>query len=383
MTLEKIKQKLTSSDRYRSLPTPIYIADLNAFKTNLSDLLVAFRTHYSNFNIGYSFKTNYYEGFLKIVKELGCMAEVVSPKEYRMALANGFSDNEIVYNGVIPATEQKLSVLLHGGVVNFDNTEELIKVVQKSPQHHPLEIGLRMNIDIGNGIPSRFGIRPYSQEYEFIQDLVKDGVIKVKAIHCHISYARSLEKFRIRIEKMLDIAQQLNPSIIDLGGNMYGRVDPLIESQFIENTGTMPTYDDYAEVIAGRMKAAYPYEDVKLLIECGTPILGNCMYLLTTCINTKRYEMQTPIAILDCTHYDVGFVIAKKNAAIYPLNGNEDVLSNARVFGCSCVEEDLLHSRYTGPMRYGSRYLIANVGAYGTNIANDFIIDKPSTISLI
>lgn len=382
MTLEKIKQKLTSSDKYRSLPTPIYLADLNAFKTNLNDLLTAFRKHYNNFNIGYSFKTNYYEGFLKIAREFGCMAEVVSPSEYRMALANGFKEDEIIYNGVIPAVGQKLSVILHGGIVNFDNVDELARIVLKSPRNKPLEIGLRMNIAIGNGVPSRFGIKPDSQEYELIRDWVKDGVLKVKAIHCHISYARSLEKFKIRMEKMLEIAQHLHPSIIDLGGNMYGRVDPLIESQFVEDTGTMPTYEDYAEVIAGHMETAYPNEDVKLLIECGTPVLGNCMYLLTTCINTKQYRTQSPIAVLDCTHYDVGFVIAKKNAAIYPLNGNEEVLSGARIFGCSCVEEDLLHSCYTGSMRYGSKYLIANVGAYGMNMANDFIIEKPPVISL-
>lgn len=382
MTLEKIKQKLTLSDKYRSLPTPIYLADLNAFKTNLSDLLAAFRKHYNHFNIGYSFKTNYYEGFLKIVKELGCMAEVVSPTEYKMALSNDFNDEEIIYNGVIPAVGQKLSVILHGGIVNFDNSDELVRMILKSPHNKPMEIGLRMNINIGNGVPSRFGIKPDSKEFSLIKDWVKDGVFKVKAIHCHISFGRSLEKFNTRMDRMLEIAQQLHPSIIDIGGNMLGRVDPLVKKQIEHDTGAIPTYEDYAEVIAGKMKAAYPNEEPLLLIECGTPLVGNCMYLLTTCINTKQYRTQTPIAVLDCTHYDAGFVVRTKNAAIYPLNGSEEVLSDARIFGCSCVEKDILHRCYTGPMRYGSKYLIANVGAYGMNVANDFIIQKPPVIPL-
>lgn len=377
MTLEKIKQKLTSSDNYLSLHTPTYLADLNAFKTNLSDLLASFKKYYNHFNIGYSFKTNYYEGFLDIVRELGCMAEVVSPKEYDMAIANDFDDSQIIFNGMIPAIGQKLSVLYKGGIVNFDNIGDLVATVSKSKSGKPLEIGIRLNIDIGSGIQSRFGIKPYSDDYQLICELANRNLFKIKAIHCHLSYARSLDKFEKRMDRMLEVAQQLHPSIIDIGGNMFGRVDPLIEKQMIKEAGQVPTYDDYAKVIAGRMKEAYPNEEPLLLIECGTPIVGNCMYLLTTCISTKQYDGETPIAVLDCTRNDAGFVLAKKEAAIYPFDGNEKPLSKARIFGCSCIEDDILHHRYNGPMERGHKYIIANVGAYGMNVANDFIIKKP------
>ena len=54
LTLEKIQQRLMSSD---DLKTPLYIADKNDFKRNITDFVAAFRKYYPNYNIGYSFKT--------------------------------------------------------------------------------------------------------------------------------------------------------------------------------------------------------------------------------------------------------------------------------------------------------------------------------------
>lgn len=53
LTLEKIQQRLMSSD---DLKTPLYIADKNDFKRNITDFVAAFRKYYPNYNIGYSFK---------------------------------------------------------------------------------------------------------------------------------------------------------------------------------------------------------------------------------------------------------------------------------------------------------------------------------------
>ena len=52
LTLEKIQQRLMSSD---DLKTPLYIADKNDFKRNITDFVAAFRKYYPNYNIGYSF----------------------------------------------------------------------------------------------------------------------------------------------------------------------------------------------------------------------------------------------------------------------------------------------------------------------------------------
>ena len=77
LTLEKIQQRLMSSD---DLKTPLYIADKNDFKRNITDFVAAFRKYYPNYNIGYSFKTNYCKEFINVVKELVDMQKLFLPK---------------------------------------------------------------------------------------------------------------------------------------------------------------------------------------------------------------------------------------------------------------------------------------------------------------
>lgn len=66
-----------------------YILDTEQFKVNFSELKKAFTDIYSNFNIAYSYKTNYTPKLCGIVNELGGYAEVVSDMELEIALKVG------------------------------------------------------------------------------------------------------------------------------------------------------------------------------------------------------------------------------------------------------------------------------------------------------
>jgi len=90
------------------LPTPIYITDVDAFSQNIITFRDELRKEYGNVRIGYSLKTNYHVPFLKEVLRLGEMAEVVSPMERNKAMAYGFTESDIIYNGVIPDAYTKL-----------------------------------------------------------------------------------------------------------------------------------------------------------------------------------------------------------------------------------------------------------------------------------
>lgn len=241
LTLEKIQQRLMSSD---DLKTPLYIADKNDFKRNITDFVAAFRKYYPNYNIGYSFKTNYCKEFINVVKEIGGYAEVVSPKEYQLARNYGFDDSRIIYNGVIPDLGNKIRCANHGGIVNVDNVGELGSLI--GIYTSPLAIGVRLNFDIGNGIVSRFGIDVDSKSYQEIIELQRRGLIKVKCVHCHISYARGLSYFKKRAEMMARYAKELRANIVDIGGNMFGRMDDSLKAQYGEY---IPLYEEYAKTI--------------------------------------------------------------------------------------------------------------------------------------
>ena len=63
-----------------------YLLDSGQFRNNFIELKDTFRKIYPNFNIAYSYKTNYTPKFCKIVNELGGYAEVVSEMELEIAL---------------------------------------------------------------------------------------------------------------------------------------------------------------------------------------------------------------------------------------------------------------------------------------------------------
>ena len=85
-----------------------YLLDSAQFRTNFLELKEAFSAIYPNFNIAYSYKTNYTPKFCKIVNELGGYAEVVSEMEMELALRCGVEHSRIIWNGPIKDKERIL-----------------------------------------------------------------------------------------------------------------------------------------------------------------------------------------------------------------------------------------------------------------------------------
>lgn len=375
LILEKIQQRLMSKGDL-DISTPLYISDKSDFKRNITDFMAAFRKYYPNYNIGYSFKTNYCRDFIDIVREVGGYAEVVSPAEYQFALNCGFEDCEIIYNGVIPDVEDKLRVAKNRGIVNIESGYELVQMVNAA--HLPLEIGIRLNFDIGNGVVSRFGIDVDSAEYCKVKELQQRGLITIKCVHCHISYARGLSYFKKRAEMMIKYAKELGASIVDIGGNMFGRMDDSLKAQYGEY---VPSYVEYAKVIGEVFAMAFPNKEVQLITENGTPIVSTSMSLLVTIIGKKVIKGRIML-VVDCKRDDVGFVCHTKNPPCNVLADTGDYVEHATIYGCTCIENDIIHRDYSGYANIGDKILISNIGAYGCNVANDFITHRPKCISI-
>ena len=113
-----------------------YLLDSKQFRTNYAELKNAFASIYPNFNIAYSYKTNYTPKLCKIVNELGGYAEVVSEMELELALRIGTKYENIIWNGPIKNPTVLKKFLLNGGVANIDSLDdfELVKgIVENNP----------------------------------------------------------------------------------------------------------------------------------------------------------------------------------------------------------------------------------------------------------
>ena len=147
---------------------------------------------------------------------------------------------------------------------------------------------MRLNFDIGNGIVSRFGIDVDSKSYEVIIELQRRGLIKVKCVHCHISYARGLSYFKKRAEMMARYAKELRANIVDIGGNMFGRMDDSLKAQYGEY---IPLYEEYAKTIGEVFAREFPDGEVQLITENGTLWIASVMMSVLSAIRKIHLAM--------------------------------------------------------------------------------------------
>ena len=151
-----------------------YLLDSAQFKKNYIELKKQFSNIYPNFNIAYSYKTNYVPKLCKIVNELEGYAEVVSEMEAELALRVGVSPKKIIWNGPIKNVVYLEKMVLQGTTVNIDSIEEcgVIKDIAVRYPDKMLNIGIRCNFDVNDGIVSRFGLDIEEKDFAQVLDCV-------------------------------------------------------------------------------------------------------------------------------------------------------------------------------------------------------------------
>ena len=102
-----------------------YMLESKQFKQNYLELKSEFVKIYPNFNIAYSYKTNYTPKLCRIVNELGGFAEVVSDMEMEIALRIGVEPKNIIWNGPFKNAKKVEQLLVMGGTVNIDSAYEI------------------------------------------------------------------------------------------------------------------------------------------------------------------------------------------------------------------------------------------------------------------
>lgn len=79
--------------------------------------------------------------------------------EYTLAKRLGYPDSQIIYNGPCKGRCMEEHIL-NGGISNIDSEDEALRVIEISRIHSNkiIRVGIRVNMDIGAGYISRFGL---------------------------------------------------------------------------------------------------------------------------------------------------------------------------------------------------------------------------------
>lgn len=367
--------KIALLKQYRS---PLYVFDDKGFIENYKHLCEAFRRYYPNYNPGYSYKTNYTPHICKLVKQLGGYAEVVSDMELWVAKQCGYENSKIIYNG--PCKGSMLEEhLLSGGILNIDNEEEAKRVVAFAQKHLDklFKVNIRINARIDIGFVSRFGIEDGSPQMERVVSLLKaQDNVKLVGLHMHVSRARYLSAWQERIDQILAAADKYIdgvPEFIDLGSGMFADMEGYLKDQF---TIDVPSYEDYAKVVAGTMAKHYADSEVKplLVTEPGTTVVSRYMSLVTTITGIKEIAGRN-IAICDCDIHEAGETAMMMKVPYTHLKTGKGQASKAPIdiTGFTCLEQDTLFKDFPDEVRVGDVIEFRNVGGYSVVYKPPFI----------
>lgn len=358
--------------------SPLYVFHDAEFIENYEHLCRAMREYYPNYNPGYSYKTNYTPHICKLVKRLGGYAEVVSDMELWVALQCGYENSKIIYNG--PCKGKMLEEhLLKGGILNIDNEAEAECVVLFAQQHpeKTFKVNIRITARIDIGFVSRFGIEAGSETMERVVALLKNqNNVKLVGLHMHVSRARYLSAWQERIDQILEAADRYIdgvPEFIDLGSGMFADMEGYLKDQF---TIDVPSYEEYAKVIAGTMAKHYANSDVKplLVTEPGTTVVSRYMSLVTTITGIKEIAGRN-IAICDCDIHEAGETAMMMKVPYTHLNTGKGQTSKTPIdiTGFTCLEQDTLFKDFPDGVHVGDVIEFRNVGGYSVVYKPPFI----------
>ena len=363
-----------------------YLLDSKKFSNNFVELSNEFKKIYPNFNIAYSYKTNYTPKLCKIVNENGGYAEVVSEMELEIALRIGVEATKIIWNGPIKNQDKIKQLLLMGGTVNIDSVFEIetIKKIAHQNPNHRLNLGIRCNFDVGDGVISRFGFDIDSIEFEQALDFIKN-IENVHLINfqCHFA-KRNVEYWPARAKGMATLALRVKerlgyiPDRIDIGGGLFGHMDDTLKAQF---STTIPTYEDYAKAAASVFAEHFPNLETELLIEPGSALVGDCMKFVGKIETIKTVRNKTFATMLGSQkNISMGGV----NPPIFVIKSGTERkhYENVDIVGYTCIEGDVLYHDYEGDLSVGDYVVFSNCGSYSLVMKPPFILPNFPVIDI-
>lgn len=345
---------------------------------NYFNLSRAFNSKFKNFEIAYSYKTNYTPYLCNHLKSLGAIAEVVSEMELDLALKLGYNGERIIYNGPYKSKKSLEKALLNNVIIHIDSFEELT-IIEKLilVNDYNTNIGIRVNIDIENGNRSRFGIDHISPEFDKVISLISNNTkISLIGIHCHLPY-RDLNSFRLRAENIIEICNSIDIDFnyIDLGGGFLGPINIELEERL--NIKAI-SFEDYASEISNVFTDKWSKNRMpKLIIEPGSALVANVFDFYCKVVSIKTIASKN-IVTLSGSKFNI-LPTAKKtfNLPIEVLSVNKLDSKKNNVYdlcGYTCIEDDILYESYKGVIEVNDIVKFSNVGSYSIVLKPPFIL---------
>ena len=348
--------------------TPAYVYSANLIRAQyhaLDDALQGIRHR-----ICYSVKANGNLGVLRVLKQLGAGADIVSVGELRRVLAAGFDPDGIVFSGVGKTPpELEEAIRADVGFINVESTSELdtLFAVARSIKK-PANVGIRVNPDVATETPhpytrtgektTKFGV-PFDEVVLVAQRITTEPLLKLRGLAMHIgSQITDVAPYHRGTVKLLELVTALRASgidgleALDVGGGLGVRY----------HNEKAPTPKAFAEAVVPAVKAA----GLGLLCEPGRYLVANAGVLLTKVLY-RKHAGGKDFVIVDAGMTD--FVRPSHYNAhheIVPLKDGKRGEETVSVVGPICESGDFLAlDRKLPVVMPGEALAVLGTGAYG------------------
>lgn len=360
--------------------TPYFIVAKDMLDDGLSKLKKALDINWSNYIVGYSYKTNALPWVIEYFRDNGSYAEVVSDDEYCLARSVNINPKHVIYNGVAKSKDTFLEAVRNHAIVNIDAEYEIDWLDELSDNRadigRPYEVGIRVNFDLEKMCPgqtpcgiegSRFGFCYENGELKWAIDRIESKGVRLRGIHLHKSSVTRMPNIYEAIARMaVDIATDydLNLKYVDIGGGFFGGLD------------TKPSFDEYFERIRRILLERFQPNDTALIVEPGMALIGPVVSYVTTVLDVKK-TTRSIFVVTDGSRTQID-PLMKKTEYFYDIikipGKDREVLKEQVISGYTCMENDRLFKLNDAEELFpGDHIIYHKVGAYTMCLSPLFI----------
>ncbi|MGH7585677.1 MAG: diaminopimelate decarboxylase [Gemmatimonadales bacterium] len=353
-------------------PTFVYSADAIRRQFAALDAALGAVPH----RIAYAVKANGCLAVLRILRDLGAGADIVSGGELARALAAGFAPGHIVFSGVGKSDRELEAAVLAGvGHVHLESAAELASLAHIAERAgHQVAVGIRVNPDVSasthpyiatgqGGI--KFGV-PYDQVRPLAAVVCRHPHLRLDSIAMHLgSQLLEVAPYREGVTRLLDLVRSLRADgvdtlqTLDVGGGLGIR--------YLDESPLDPRA--LADVLVPMVREA----GLALVLEPGRFLVGSAGVLLTEVLS-RKHSGGKELVIVDAGMNDLvrpSHYLAYHDIVEVDAQGRED--GQVDVVGPVCETGDFLAlDRMLPGVERGERLAVLNAGAYGFVMSSNY-----------
>ena len=358
----------------REVGTPVFVYSTATMRDRYERLerMLAPLPH----RIHYTLKANSSLGILRVMRDLGAGADVVSGGELNRALRAGFPPSDIIFGGV-GKTAAELAQAIDAGIlfINVESEGEIHLISQiASERNKTSAISIRVNPEITLDAPHdyiktggkghKFGI-PYDDVVHVAQVATSLRNIELIGLDMHLgSQLSRIDPYREGTERLASICSELAARgitglrYLDIGGGLGVRYD----------TEQPPDLERFAELVLPNVAAT----GLRLIMEPGRFLVGNAGVLVGRVLYRKHSGGKDYVItdtgmteLLRPSHY----------GAFHRVDAMRERGNTRRVdvVGPVCESGDFLAlDRELDDLHPGDFVVVSDVGAYGYAMASNY-----------